>query len=122
MMNQVCMIGNLTADAELRETAGGSQLVTFSIAVDDRERVGNSYETKPSFFRCAMFGERAGKLAPMLTKGKKIGISGKLKQDRYKNKYGQNVERYEIVVFDVTFTQSKPKQEQGKLYDEDIPF
>lgn len=77
-MNVFSFAGNLGSDAELREI-GGSSVVNFSVA----NNVGYGDNKKTLWVRCALWGVRAEKLQPMLTKGTKVFISGALDISTY---------------------------------------
>lgn len=85
-LNVVALVGNLTADMELKYTQSGVAIGTFSIAVNYRK--GN--EKAVSYFNCKCFGKQAESLKQYLRKGQKIALSGSLQQERYTTKDGQN--------------------------------
>ena len=60
-INRVNITGNLTRDPELRATAGGTQVLSFGVAVNDRRRNAQTgeWEDYPNFVDCTMFGTRA---------------------------------------------------------------
>ena len=64
--------GRLGKDAEVRTTQGGTKVVSFSLADD----IGWGDRKKTNWLKCAMFGERGVKVAPYLTKGSIVQISG----------------------------------------------
>ena len=57
-INHVTISGNLTRDPELRMTAGGTQVLSFGVAVNDRRRNPQTgeWEEYPNFIDCTMFG------------------------------------------------------------------
>ena len=71
-MSVIIATGRLGKDAELRTTQGGTKVAEFSIA----DEVGYGQNKKTQWLKCAMFGERAEKVAPYLTKGSLIEIHG----------------------------------------------
>ena len=56
-INRVSITGNLTRDPELRATAGGTQVLSFGVAVNDRRRNPQTgeWEDYPNFVDCTMF-------------------------------------------------------------------
>ena len=80
-INRVVISGNLTRDAELRQTQSGSSILAFGVAVNDRRKNSQTgeWEDYPNYIDCTMFGPRAEKLAQYLTKGLKVAIEGKLR-------------------------------------------
>ncbi|WP_302741177.1 single-stranded DNA-binding protein [uncultured Collinsella sp.] len=138
-INHVILSGNLGANSELRYTKSGTPILTFSLAVNDRVPNGDGtwgdYTNWPD---CSMFGKRAEALAPYLTKGVKVTVSGRVRTHTYQ-KDGQNLKRWEIRVENVELMQVKREQQNAyaqpaeqaqpiatsptpDVYDEDIPF
>lgn len=123
--------GNLTKDAEAERTNGGLDLVKFSIAVNERRKNAQTgeWEDYPNYFDCTMFGKRAVSLERYLTKGTRVAIDGKLRQQRWE-KDGQKRSKVGIIVDDIDFMskpdKQKPKKEPESDYDfyadEDLPF
>ncbi|MBA7538858.1 Single-stranded DNA-binding protein [subsurface metagenome] len=105
-INQVVLIGRLTRDAELKYTNSGYAILKFSLAVNRGVKKDESWQEEASFFNAVIFGKRAESLAQYMLKGKQIGISGELKQDRWEQD-GQSRSRVEIVVNNLQFLGSK---------------
>lgn len=101
-INHVVMSGNLTRDSELRRTTGGTAILGFGVAVNDRRKNQQTgeWEDYPNFVDCTMFGTRAEKLAGMLTKGTKVCIIGKLRYMSWE-KDGQKRSKIEVIVDDI---------------------
>lgn len=134
-INQVSITGNLTREPELRSTAGGTAVLSFDIAVNDRRKNAQTgeWEDVPNFFECVTFGNRAMALGDILTKGMKVAIAGKLHYSSWE-KDGQKHSKVDIIANDVELMQNrKPQQEQPQqdyqsnyqqqpsMYD-DLPF
>nr|UVX75029.1 MAG: Single-strand binding protein family protein [Bacteriophage sp.] len=134
-INVVNISGNLTRDSELSRTAGGTAILGFGVAVNDRRRNRQTgeWEDYPNFVDCTMFGTRAEKLAGMLTKGTKVCILGKLRYTSWERD-GQKRSKIEVIVDDIELMQDRrPQQEQPQrdcqpgyrqqpaVYD-DLPF
>lgn len=77
-INRAVVSGNLTRDPELRATPGGTQVLGFGVAVNDRRRNQQTgeWEDYPNFIDCTMFGNRAEALSRILRKGMKVAIEG----------------------------------------------
>lgn len=113
-INVVNISGNLTRDSELRRTTGGTAILGFGVAVNDRRKNQQTgeWEDYPNFVDCTMFGTRAEKLAGMLTRGAKVCILGKLRYMSWE-KDGQKRSKIEVIVDDIELMQNrKPQQEQ----------
>lgn len=132
-VNQVAVTGNLTRAPELRATQGGTPVLSFGIAVNDRRKnASGQWEDVPNFFECVTFGNRATALSDILAKGMKVAIAGKLHYSSWE-KDGQKHSKVDIIANEVELMQNrKPQQEQPQqyqptavpqdVYDEDIPF
>lgn len=134
-INRVNISGNLTRDPDLRATAGGSQILSFGVAVNDRAKNPQTgeWEDRPNYVDCVVFGKRADSLNNLLSKGMKVAVSGRLRYSSWETKDGQKRSKLEVVVDEVEFfAQKKPQNPpvqniteqdvESRLYDEDIPF
>lgn len=96
-LNQITLIGRLVRDAALAYTSSGIAVCKFSIAVSRGVKKGDKWEEEPNFFDIVLFGRRGEALNQYLLKGKQIGVSGELRQERWTDKEtGQNKSRIEI--------------------------
>lgn len=116
-INQVAITGNLTRDPELRATQGGTAVLSFGIAVNDRRKnASGQWEDVPNFFECVTFGNRATALGDILNKGMKVSVAGKLHYSSWE-KDGQKHSKVDIIANDVEIMQNrKPQQEQPQQY------
>jgi len=125
-MNNVAIIGRLTRDSEMKYANSGTAICEFSIAVNDRRKQGDQWVDDPSFFDVTLFGKQAEAIQRYLTKGKQVGVAGRLKQDRWE-KDGQRRSKVHIIAFDVTLlgggegARSDNNEGHGNFSD-DIPF
>lgn len=129
-VNQVALTGNLTRDPELRVTQGGTPVLSFGIAVNDRRKnASGQWEDVPNFFECVTFGNRATALSDILAKGMKVAIAGKLHYSSWE-KDGKKHSKVDIIANDIEIMQNRrthqqgyqPTQQQQDIYDGDIPF
>lgn len=113
-VNQVALVGNLTRDVELRVTQGGTPVLSFGIAVNDRRKnASGQWEDVPNFFECVIFGNRATALSGILTKGMKVAVAGKLHYSSWE-KDGQKHSKVDIIAQEIELMQNrKPQQQQG---------
>lgn len=113
-INKTMLAGNITRDAELKALTGKPSVLNFSIAVNSGHKNAQTgeFEERVDFFDCVMFGTRAEGIAPYMTKGTKLAIAGRLRQDRWTDKEtGQNRSRVNILVDDVEFMSSRNKND-----------
>lgn len=132
-INHVAVVGNLTREPELRSTAGGTAVLGFGIAVNDRRKnASGQWEDVPNFFECVTFGNRATALSDILAKGMKVSIAGKLHYSSWE-KDGQKHSKVDIIAQEIELMQNrKPQQQQQQDYQsgyqqqptmyDDIPF
>ncbi len=104
-MNRVVVVGRLVKDPELKKTANGSSVVSFTLAVDNRSRNGG--EKTASFFPCTAWNATAENVAKFMRKGSLVGVDGRLNQRSYQSKDGRNVNVIEIVAEQVQFLERK---------------
>ena len=111
-INRVNISGNLTRDPELRSTAGGTQILSFGVAVNERRRNAQTgeWEDVPNFIDCVVFGQRADALSRFLSKGSKVAIEGKLRYSTWETKEGQRRSKLEVVVDEVEFLSRNQQQ------------
>lgn len=101
-MNQVTIVGNVTEDPELRFTAGGAPVATFTVAVNSRKRVGEQWEDKlEGFFRCTVWRDLAENVSESITKGTRVLVTGKLQEQKWEDKDGGKRSRVEIQVDEI---------------------
>ena len=116
-INRATISGNLTRDAELRSTAGGTLVLGFSVAVNDRRKSSQTgeWEDVPSFIDCTMFGTRAQSLAQYLVKGTKVAVEGKLRWSQWERD-GQKRSKIEVIVDSLDFMSSRNATGGGSDY------
>ena len=113
-INRVNISGNLTRDPELKTTTGGTSVLAFGVAVNDRRRNPQSgeWEDVPNFIDCVVFGSRAEPLNRFLAKGMKVAIEGKLRWSQWERD-GQKRSKIEVIVDEVEFLAGQQKAESG---------
>ena len=111
-INRVNISGNLTRDPETRVTQGGTQILTFGMAVNDRKRNPQSgeWEDVPNYIDCVVFGNRADALSKLLAKGMKVAVEGKLRWSQWE-KDGQKRSKIEVVVDECDLMSGQRKQD-----------
>jgi single-strand DNA-binding protein len=116
-VNKIILVGRLGADAILRATQGGSEVLNFSIATGKSWEKNGEKVQQTQWHKCVLWGKRAPKLAPYLTKGKHIYVEGELEQRSWKDKNGDEKHGWEVVVQDIQlFGGGKSQEEPGSDY------
>lgn len=123
--NVVAISGNIGAEPELRVTTGGTQILTFGVAVSERKPDGNNGWTNyTNWVDCVMFGSRAASLKQYLHKGMHVSLSGSLSYSSWESN-GQRRSKLEVKIADIDFSGSKRESApapEPDVYDYDIPF
>jgi single-strand DNA-binding protein len=111
VINRVCISGNLTRDPELRSTGGGTQVLSFGVAVNDRRKSQQTgqWEDVPNYVDCVVFGARAEPLSRFLFKGSKVAVEGRLRYSSWETKEGQRRSKLDVVADEVELMQ-RPRQ------------
>ncbi|MEA4884305.1 MAG: single-stranded DNA-binding protein [Clostridia bacterium] len=98
-MNQVCLIGRLGADPEMRATQSGMSVARFSLAVNRNDEAKTT-----DWFEITCFGKVAETTAQYMKKGCQVGITARLQVEKWQDKQtGQNKSRVAIIAGQVDF-------------------
>jgi single-strand DNA-binding protein len=100
----ITVVGNLTADPELRFTPSGAAVANFTVASTPRTFDKNSNEWKDGealFLRCSVWRQAAENVAESLHRGTAVIVQGRLKQRSYETKEGEKRTVYELDVDEV---------------------
>lgn len=106
MYNKVILIGRLTVEPELRTTAQGTNMCSFSIAVDRGFKTKEG-EKQTDFINITSWRNQAEFICKFFTKGKLIGIEGSLQSRNYTDKEGNKRTAFDVVCEKAFFTESK---------------
>ncbi len=100
----ITVVGNLTADPELRYTQNGLPVANFTIASTPRnfDRQANEWKDGEALFlRASVWREFAEHVAGSLTKGMRVVATGRLKQRSYQDNEGNNRTAIELEIDDI---------------------
>lgn len=100
-MNNVVLIGRLTADPELRYTQSATAVASFTLAVD--RDVKKDGQKDVDFINIVAWQKTAELAAQYLSKGKQCAVEGRIQVRSYDNKEGQKVRVTEVVASRVQF-------------------
>lgn len=112
-MNQFIGIGNITKDLDLRSTASGKSVCSFSIAINH----GFGDKKQTDYIDCVAWDKAAESLCKYMSKGKKIAVSGRLQKRSYEDAKGNTRYVTEVVVDEVEFL--SPMGEKPNMDDRD---
>ena len=127
-MNKVILVGRLTKDPELRSTASGVTVCSFTVACD-RRFVKQGEERKADFINCIAWRQTGESISKYFAKGHRIALEGSIQTRSWTDNEGKNRYTTEVVVDQWEFAQSKGEGSVGgftsssSLYptDQDAP-
>nr|WP_315502874.1 single-stranded DNA-binding protein [Actinomyces oris] len=93
MAGDTIIIGNLTADPEMRFTPSGAAVASFTVASTPRtfdRQAGEWKDGETLFMRCSIWRDAAENVAESLTKGTRVIVQGRLVQRSYTTREGEN--------------------------------
>ena len=100
----ITVVGNLTADPELRFTPAGAAVANFTVASTPRtfDRQSNEWKDGEALFlRCSIWREAAENVAESLTRGARVVVTGRLKQRSFETKEGEKRTVMEVEVDEI---------------------
>jgi single-strand DNA-binding protein len=104
--NKVILVGNLTADPELKKTPSGVSVTSFSIAVNRRfTKQGEQPQT--DFINIVAWRQTAEFVARYFNKGRPILVCGQLQTRSWTDQNGQKRYTTEVVADEATFVENK---------------
>jgi single-strand DNA-binding protein len=107
-LNRVTLVGRLTRDPELRHTAGGDAVCSMRVAVSSRSRDDTgSWGDRSNYFAVTVFGRQAETVTTYLSKGRRVGIDGRLSWREWQDREGNRRESVEVIANDVFFLDSR---------------
>lgn len=120
----VTVVGNLTADPELRHTNSGIPVAGFTIASTprtfDRER-SEFVDGEPLFLRCSLWRQAGENAAQSLTRGMRVIVTGRLRQRTFDDKEGIRRTTVEIDAEEVAASLTYATAKVTKAYRQGMP-
>lgn len=104
--NKVILIGNMTADPELKQTAGGVSVCSFSIAVNRRFAKADQGQQNVDFINIVTWRQQAEFVSRYFKKGNPILVCGQLQTRSWNDNQGQKRYTTEVVADEVSFVAS----------------
>lgn len=119
-MNNVILMGRLTADPELRQTPSGISTCRFTIAVNRKFKNKETNEYDADFISCVAWRQTAEFVSRYFSKGSMICVSGSLRTSSYTDKNYSDVTHYttDVYVDGVEFTGEKKQQGAGSTQNQ----
>lgn len=114
MLPQIVMTGRLVADPELKFTRAGDAFANFTVATNDRVKKGDRWEDGPGcFLDCTVWRGLAETVGDQLRKGQLVTVVGKLRQDTWQDRDGNNRHKHKVDATDVAVTLSRAPGRQS---------
>lgn len=104
-MNNVCLVGRLTRDPELRTTSSGLSNCRFTIAIDGRPNANGEAHT--DFINIVVWRAQADNVAKYCKKGSLVGVTGRIQTGSYDAQDGTKRYTTDVVADNVRFLSSK---------------
>lgn len=124
-LNKVILGGRLTADPELKQTASGTPVTAFSVAVSRKyaAKAENGTPTQPTsdFINCVAWRATAEFICRYFHKGSSICVTGRIQTRSYTDNAGSKKYVTEIVVDEAYFVDSKSEQKTGSAAGSQYP-
>ena len=116
MLNHIVIMGRLTRDPELRRTASGVAVTSFTVAVDRDFGKNENGEKETDFIDCVAWRQTGEFVAKYFQTGRMAVVSGRLQIRPWTDKDGNKRRTAEIVADNVYFGDSKRDGETGGAY------
>lgn len=111
MINNVVLVGRLTKDPDLRYTANGTGVATFTLAVN-RNFTNQDGNREADYINCVIWRKSAETLANYARKGTLLGVTGRIQTRNYENQQGQRVYVTEVVAENFQLLESRSASDQ----------
>lgn len=108
-------VGRLTRDPELRRTAQGEAVTTFTLAVN--RNYTKDGQQQADFINCIVWRKLAENVERYCSKGSLVGVEGRIQTRSYENNQGQRIYVTEIVCDSVQFLETKKEENNNQNYD-----
>lgn len=115
-MNKIIIVGNITRDIDLAETASGTSYCNFSVAVN-RAMPDSDGNKQTDFFNCTAWRQRAEVIAKYCKKGSKVLIEGEMQARSYEDKNGNRQTGWNVNVTNIEFLSNR----QENIEEDDKP-
>ena len=113
MLNKVILMGRLVRDPELRRTASGVAVASFTLAVDRDFSSKDSNEKETDFIDCVAWRNTGEFVSKYFSKGRMAVVSGRLQLRDWTDKDGSKRRNAEVVADNVYFADSKKDADSG---------
>lgn len=99
--NSITLVGNLPRDPEIRFTATGRAVASFSMGVSRRYQVNGEWQEQTSWFNVTAWGQLGENVAATLVKGSRVVVTGRLEQREYTSREGEKRTSIDVIADDI---------------------
>ncbi len=127
MLNHIVIMGRMTRDPELRRTASGTAVASFTLAVD-RDFAAKDAQRETDFIDCVAWRSTGEFVSKYFSKGRMAVVSGRLLIRPWTDKDGNNRRSAEVIVENIYFGDSRreaPEEAKEAVdggYSDDLPL
>lgn len=120
-LNNITVVGRITADPELKQVGSGVSVCSFTLAVD-RSYAKKGEERETDFIPVTAWRGNADFVAKFAHKGDVVGVTGELHSRKYDDKDGNKRTAYDVVANEISiFNGKKGENGGGSSYSEPAP-
>ncbi len=119
--SKAIIIGNVVRDPETRATTSGSEVTSFSVAVNYNYVMNGEKKEQVSYIEVSAWGKPGNVIAQYAKKGTPIMVSGRLSQRTYEDKTGAKRSAVEIVMEDFNLLGSRSQESTTSSYSQPMP-
>jgi len=128
-INTIFLAGNVTRDAELKQTKSGKSVVKFGMATNESVKKGEQWESVPTFHDIIVWGKLGESVVDYLKKGTKCAIQGKIVKRNWEHEgkkyYATEVNAEKVIVLSGNKNTGVTKESVENTLaenDTDVPF
>ena len=120
-LNKVVLAGRITADPELKQTASGTSVLSFTIAVNRSYVSKNSEqgERQADFINVVAWRQTAEFISKYFRKGSAICVTGSIQTRNWQDQQGQKRYATEVIADEAMFVESRASENNGASYQPD---
>ena len=119
--SKAIIIGNVVRDPETRATTSGSEVTSFSVAVNYNYVMNGEKKEQVSYIEVSAWGKPGNVIAQYAKKGTPIMVSGRLSQRTYEDKTGAKRSAVEIVMEDFNLLGSRSQESTTSNHSQAMP-
>ena len=111
MLNNVVLMGRLTAAPDLKTTQGGTSVLSFTLAIDRRFQPKDG-EKQTDFINCVAWRQTAEFISKYFNKGDLIAVTGEIQTRKYEYE-GKSRVATEVIIANASFCGNSNKNDNG---------